>query len=38
MAQSSTDKTIGKSTPFTVHVPDADLKQLDLLLRITTNL
>ena len=35
MAQVSAEKTTGKSTPFTVHVSDDDLQQLDLLLRIT---
>ncbi|KAI4726297.1 alpha/beta-hydrolase [Aureobasidium sp. EXF-10728] len=34
MAQSGMKKATGK-VPFTVHIPDAELEQLDLLLRVT---
>ncbi|KAH0040661.1 alpha/beta-hydrolase, partial [Aureobasidium melanogenum] len=35
MAQSSPDKSTPKITPFTIHISDDDLQQLDTLLRIT---
>lgn len=35
MAQSSTEESMPKITPFTVHIPDDDLQHLDTLLRVT---